>query len=130
VIYMNSKPENDPRRWSMLREYERFVETMHPPRAARVPLLQKPLVDLLIAVAEELGTTPRAMRSRSRRRAIVLARVVFCRRAYATGRYSTTQVGQAIQREHTSVSYFLGQLTEKHPAAWIEREISERGIKV
>jgi hypothetical protein len=130
VIYMNSKPGNDPRRYLALREYERFTDVMDPPRAAKRIVLPRILTDMLDSVAEELGVGINGILSPSRRRKLVLARIVFCRRAYATGRYSTTQIGKVIQREHTTVCYFLGQLTGKRPPVWVDQEIRERNIKV
>ena len=132
MMYMNSKPGNDPRRWLALQEYERFTEVMDPPRPPKAKSQQHPrrLIQILEGVSVDLGITVKAIQSRSRKRHLVLARIVFCRRAAALQRFSTPQIGRAINRDHSTVCYLLDQLT-KHPLKrWVQDEMESRGIRV
>lgn len=71
------------------------------------------LRDMLAAVAAENNVTVEALRGPRRDGQFPRLRAVFCRRAMDEGRYSTTQIGRAICRDHSTVIYALGRLRRK-----------------
>ena len=80
------------------------------------PPWRAPLMRLLVDVAAAYNTTSQHLRGPQRQKTLVEARAEFCRRAYATGKWSSTQIGIAINRDHTSVLYLAG-LTAGSPWA-------------
>jgi chromosomal replication initiation ATPase DnaA len=71
------------------------------------------LAGLLKEVAAEFGVSVEALRGPRRDRPYPAIRGEFCRRAMAMERYSTTQIGLAINRDHTTVIYALGRQKRK-----------------
>lgn len=66
------------------------------------------LRDLLKDIARNHGVTIEALRGPRRDRPYPQIRGEFIRRARDMGRYSTTQIGLAINRDHTTVLHWLG----------------------
>lgn len=81
-----------------------------PPEAEIVVM---PLAGLLRSVAAETGVSVDALRGPGRMRPLPMIRQDFCKRAIALGKFSTTQIGRALNRDHTSVLYLLGRLERK-----------------
>lgn len=71
-----------------------------------------PLRALLREVAEAHGFEIDHLRGLNKTKRMVAARHDFCRRAYAEGRWSTVQIGRAINRDHTTVLYAVGALAK------------------
>ncbi len=67
------------------------------------------LRDTLKDVAREFNVTVEALRGPRRDRPYPQIRAEFIYRARQMQRYSTTQIGMAINRDHTTVLYWLGQ---------------------
>ena len=59
---------------------------------------------MLSAVAEEHGVSVRELKSVNQSRRISDVRRVFMAEAYDTGRFSMTQIGRFLGRDHTTVS--------------------------
>lgn len=73
---------------------------------------QRPLAGLsthLHIVAYDFGVSEAALRGPGRMRFLVLARREFCLRATVLG-YSSTEIGRAINRDHTTVLHLLDRL--------------------
>jgi chromosomal replication initiation ATPase DnaA len=58
---------------------------------------------IITAVSRETGIHRRAILSADRSKDVTAARHEAMRRAHATGRYSLSQIGRAMKRDHTSV---------------------------
>lgn len=63
------------------------------------------LAHIMQGVAEEFGATIEQMRGPQRR--FVPARKEFCRRAWEFGRWSSVQIGRALNRDHTVVLHHV-----------------------
>jgi len=68
---------------------------------------------IIEAVAAETGVAVRRILSSSRVDCVVQARREVIRRLDATGRYSSTQIGIIVRRDHTTVLFALGRLEKK-----------------
>lgn len=71
------------------------------------------LEGLLTIIASEHGVSVDELRSPRRHRPLPQARAEFCKRAWALNHHSAPQIGSLINRDHTSVLYFLGRLSNK-----------------
>jgi chromosomal replication initiation ATPase DnaA len=74
---------------------------------------------LLVQVAFRHGITPDQMIGPQRVRRFVRARVEFCKEAFGSGKWSSTQIGLALDRDHTTILYHAGVLS-RHPR-WQEK---------
>jgi chromosomal replication initiation ATPase DnaA len=76
------------------------------------------LHELLGKVAQEFGVTAAAMRGPRRCGSLPSARAEFCRRAWMLESFSSPQIGRVINRDHTIVLYYVGNLTQKPGGKW------------
>lgn len=63
------------------------------------------LAGLLSRVAEAAGVTEDDLSGPSRKERIVAARQIFCCAALAQNRWTAREIGKAVQRDHSTVSY-------------------------
>lgn len=78
---------------------------------------ERGLEPVLIETAARWYTTPRHVLSQHRQRSAVLARHSFCRTLYAEPyRLSSTEVGELVGLDHSSVLSALGTLARKRSA--------------
>ena len=100
------------------------IGQQRPPEPAPAPAEPEPaptppppplpsLASLLETVAAEHGVTVDALRGRGRMKPLPRIRQEFCLRALETKNFSSTQLGRALNRDHTSVLYLLGRLERK-----------------
>jgi chromosomal replication initiation ATPase DnaA len=86
----------------------------------REKLSKRTLRDIIRDVSEETGVSVAEIIGRARTGRIVKARqaVMYCARR--EGRFSTTQIGRALHRDHTTVIYGADAYAEKSglPKAW------------
>jgi chromosomal replication initiation ATPase DnaA len=94
-----------------LRLYELYADMVDPPGGDI--LAPSHLVCLLRQVAAEYGVSVETLKSDRRTRPLPEIRAEFCKRADALGKYSTTQIGKTINRDHTTVLFALGKLAQK-----------------
>ena len=87
-----------------------------------VPWLEKhpELAEIALAVAAAFRVTVEQMCGRSRKRWIITARIVFIKRAYATGKFSSVDIGRALNRDHTTILHHLGHLRYKNKPRWVQ----------
>jgi chromosomal replication initiation ATPase DnaA len=88
------------------------------------------LAEILAEVADEFGVTITALLSARRERPLPAIRAEFCWRAYETERYSTTQIGRAINRDHTTVLFAIGKLARQRPSEATEAFLREHAKAV
>ena len=69
------------------------------------------IAEIVEKVSDETGISPHYILGQQRIARYVYARHEAMRRAYATGRYSLTQIGAAFKRDHTSVLSGIRQAT-------------------
>jgi chromosomal replication initiation ATPase DnaA len=67
------------------------------------------LLTLLNSVCEEYKISLEAIRGNNRQRLLVMARREFCQRADALKEWSASEIGRAINRDHTTVMYHTGR---------------------
>lgn len=63
---------------------------------------------IIVEVARSFRVEPAKISSVGRKQALVLARVEVARRLDARG-YSTSKIGTILQRDHTTIVYYLGR---------------------
>jgi hypothetical protein len=74
------------------------------------PLARK----IIDEVAEAHDVCPTSILTKSRQQRLVFARVEIAKRLRAHG-YTTTQIGRALNRNHCTVCFYLGNTTTKKP---------------
>lgn len=70
------------------------------------------IASIAATVAAEAGLT-RAQLMNENRRPATHVRQEAWRRAYATGRFSLTQIGRVFKRDHTTIHYGIRRATER-----------------
>ena len=70
---------------------------------------------LMAQVALRYGITLEQMVGPQRCRPFVMARQAFCEEAFASGKWSSTQIGDVLDRDHTTVLYHAGVLNCRKP---------------
>lgn len=71
-----------------------------------------PAQRIVIQVAREYGVDPESVVGKRRFADLVRARIEITRRLTAR-KYSTTQIGRVLNRDHTMASYYLGRRSKK-----------------
>lgn len=80
------------------------------PKVLKIP---PELHAILMILSEQHGVTIEQICSVYRGRLVTRARSEFCKIAYALGVFSSTEIGGAINRDHTLVLYHAGILKRK-----------------
>lgn len=65
------------------------------------------LAQLLEAVSKKHRVTPQHIKGPMRHSEFVQARIEFAKLAYQSGRYSFPQIGRYLERDHTTIMYYV-----------------------
>lgn len=103
-------------------------ERLEPVQQPRKPVIRRipnhnmtKLLEHLAIVAYDFGVSVVALQGPGRSKPLPSIRQEFCRRAVHLG-YSTTKIGKALNRDHTSILYLLNRLSTKPLGGELNRQ--------